>query len=79
MDVISKGTQRGMFCFRKDGVGHIDENIRQVPINFDCDPRITCQLSIWDGCKNELTGIEVSPARSLEVIRDTWSVHVHIT
>ena len=58
MGVISQGTQRGKFCFRKDGVGHIDENIRQVPINFDCDPRITCQLSIWDGCKNELTGVE---------------------
>ena len=60
MGVISKGTQRGNFCFRKDGVGYIDENIRQVPINVDCDPRITCQLSIWDGCKNELTGIEVN-------------------
>jgi hypothetical protein len=60
MDVISKGTERGKFCFRRDGVGHIDENIRQVPINFDCDPRITCDVSIWDGCKNELTGIEVS-------------------
>ncbi|XP_028393958.1 uncharacterized protein LOC114518207 isoform X2 [Dendronephthya gigantea] len=58
MDVISKGTTRGKFCFRKDGVGHVDENVRQVPINVDCDPRITCQLSIWDGCKNELTGIE---------------------
>ena len=59
MDAISKGTQRGKFCFRKGGVGHIDESIRQVPINFDCDPRITCQVSIWDGCKNELTGVEV--------------------
>lgn len=58
IDVISKGTTKGKFCFHKDRVGYIDDNIAQVPINRDCDPRITCQLSIWDGCKNELTGVE---------------------
>ena len=59
MDGISRGTKKGSFCYHGDRVGHIDDDIARVPINVDCDPRITCQLSIWDGCKNELTGIEV--------------------
>jgi len=45
----------GDFCFHPNDIGDIDDRIREVPINVECDPRITCQVSASpDICKHEL-------------------------
>ncbi|XP_063679876.1 uncharacterized protein LOC134815293 isoform X1 [Bolinopsis microptera] len=41
-----KDTKMGNFCFSTSGLGDQDADIRKVPVNADCDPRITCQLSV---------------------------------
>ena len=41
------GAKRGDFCFHKDGTrGTVDDNYSQVPVNRNCDPRITCGLGV---------------------------------
>ena len=40
------GTKRGDFCYGLDGkIGTVDEHITDVPINVECDPRVTCTQS----------------------------------
>ena len=40
------GTKRGNFCYGLDGsIGTVDENINDVPVNVECDPRVTCSQS----------------------------------
>ena len=52
---LTKNAKLGDFCFHSDRIGNIDDRIREVPINVECDPRITCQVSVSpDVCKNEL-------------------------
>lgn len=52
---LTKDAKLGDFCFHPDKVGAIDDRIREVPINVDCDPRITCQVSVSPAvCKHEL-------------------------
>lgn len=41
-----KNTKMGNFCFAPNGLGDQDADMRKVPVNADCDPRITCQLSV---------------------------------
>ena len=53
MSSIRDGTRRGDFCFHSNKIGNVDDHIRQVPINVDCDPRITCGVSISADCINQ--------------------------
>jgi len=41
-----KNTKMGNFCFAPNGLGDQDADMRKVPVNPECDPRITCQLSV---------------------------------
>eukprot|EP00111_Clytia_hemisphaerica_P017591 TCONS_00052069-protein len=44
--VIESGTKRGDFCYGLDGsIGTVDDNISDVPINVECDPRVACSQS----------------------------------
>lgn len=44
---LHTGAKRGDFCFHKDGTrGTVDDNYSQVPVNRNCDPRITCGLGV---------------------------------
>ena len=44
------GAKRGNFCFFLNGTrGDVDSNIRDVPVNVECDPRITCSQSFQRG------------------------------
>lgn len=61
---LTKDAKLGDFCFHPDKVGAIDDRIREVPINVDCDPRITCQVSVSPAvCKHEL---------GMDKIADAW-------
>lgn len=46
MNKITDGIKRGSFCYHSDKIGDVDDRILEVPINVDCDPRITCDNSI---------------------------------
>ena len=46
LDRLSRGTKRGNFCFLPSGRGDIDDRIREVPVNVECDPREHCGLSV---------------------------------
>jgi len=47
-------TKMGNFCFSPTGPGDQDADMRRVPINPKCDPRITCQLSVdFKGCMKQ--------------------------
>ena len=46
MTLIS-GTRRGDFCYHLDGrIGEVDDFLEDVPINVQCDPRLSCANSI---------------------------------
>ena len=49
------GAARGDFCFFLNGTrGDVDSNIRDVPVNVECDPRVTCEQSVkQDQCRDE--------------------------
>lgn len=50
----TKGAKPAQFCYRTDGPGYIDADMYRVPKNAQCDPRITCAVSIdGKGCKSE--------------------------
>ena len=55
VSTLTKNAKMGDFCFHPNAIGDIDDRIREVPINVECDPRITCQVSVSpDVCKHEL-------------------------
>lgn len=55
VSTLTRDAKLGDFCFHPDDIGDIDDRIREVPINIECDPRITCQVSVSpDVCKHEL-------------------------
>lgn len=35
----------GKFCYNSNGAGNIDDKISERPVNADCDPRISCDIS----------------------------------
>ncbi|KAJ3278869.1 hypothetical protein HK104_001960 [Borealophlyctis nickersoniae] len=48
----------GQFCFSPSGTGSIDDDIATQPINYDCDPRVGCSISVNQPlCQREVTGI----------------------
>eukprot|EP01135_Chromosphaera_perkinsii_P001787 Nk52_evm56s210 gene=Nk52_evmTU56s210 len=56
--VILGNTKAGDFCFAQNGLGDIDSTIAQRPINYDCDPRTSCSLSVnAQSCAENLSGI----------------------
>ena len=64
------GAKRGDFCFFLNGTrGDVDSNIRNVPVNVECDPRITCSQSFQrDQCFKD------APTMSLIRVRRIFSV-----
>ncbi|XP_066933258.1 uncharacterized protein [Clytia hemisphaerica] len=52
---VSDGTKRGDFCYGLDGsIGTVDDNMSDVPVNVECDPRVTCGQSVDRGlCERE--------------------------
>ncbi|XP_057302113.1 uncharacterized protein LOC130636415 [Hydractinia symbiolongicarpus] len=51
---LKVGSSRGDFCYHLDGrIGTVDDNLRDVPINVECDPRLTCDNSINKDICNE--------------------------
>jgi len=53
LSTIQSGTKRGDFCYGLDGsVGTVDDNMSDVPINVECDPRQTCGNSVDQGTCN---------------------------
>ncbi|KAH6561015.1 hypothetical protein BSLG_010183 [Batrachochytrium salamandrivorans] len=55
----------GQFCYQPDSAGDIDDNIAQIPVNVDCDPRISCSIALnQQSCLNDFPSVlspEVSP------------------
>eukprot|EP00111_Clytia_hemisphaerica_P021167 TCONS_00062356-protein len=50
---IEAGTERGDFCYHLDGtIGEVDDYLEDVPINVECDPRLSCENSVDDKCVN---------------------------
>ena len=44
--IVSIGTKRGDFCYGLDGsIGTVDDNMSDVPVNVECDPRVACSQS----------------------------------
>ena len=68
MSSISDGTKRGDFCFHADKVGDVDDHIRAVPINVNCDPRITCGLSVSSNCIKQPGMKDITVRRSLSCV-----------
>lgn len=58
---VTKLTSRakpGKFCFYNDRAGSVDARISEVPVNVNCDPRVSCLFSVQQSvCATELTGI----------------------
>lgn len=53
LSTIQSGTRRGNFCYGLDGsIGTVDDNMSDVPINVECDPRQTCGNSVDQGLCN---------------------------
>ncbi|KAL5259125.1 hypothetical protein ACHWQZ_G009549 [Mnemiopsis leidyi] len=49
-----ENTKMGDFCFSPNGLGDQDADMRKVPVNPECDQRITCQLSVqYKRCMEE--------------------------
>ena len=47
------GTKAGDFCYKLDGTrGHVDYYLKDVPINVECDPRLSCANSVDKNCPN---------------------------
>ncbi|KAL2911447.1 hypothetical protein HK105_209098 [Polyrhizophydium stewartii] len=42
---LTANSQAGQFCYDPNGPGSIDARISEVPVNYDCDPRISCDLA----------------------------------
>ncbi|XP_004342896.2 chitinase [Capsaspora owczarzaki ATCC 30864] len=64
---IMTGTSAGSFCYHSSSQGAIDDNILQVPINANCEPRLTCALSVNAAtCQAEFAGVadETNPQRT---------------
>lgn len=50
----TENSKPAQFCYREDGPGYIDADMYRVPKNVQCDPRITCAVSIdGKGCKGQ--------------------------
>jgi len=64
MQAITAGTKRGEFCYHKNKMGDVDDRIREVPINVDCDPRITCD--------NSVSYKKCSAAEGMKNIKNAW-------
>ena len=69
------GATRGDFCFFLNGTrGDVDSNIRDVPVNVECDPRVTCEQSVkQDQCRDE------SPTMNLILVSDTSFTYTSVT
>ena len=69
------GATRGDFCFFLNGTrGDVDSNIRDVPVNVECDPRVTCEQSVkQDQCRDEY------PTMNLISVSDTSFIHTSVT
>ncbi|XP_047130116.1 uncharacterized protein LOC124810020 isoform X1 [Hydra vulgaris] len=49
---LKTGSTRGDFCYHINGsIGGIDDDIYKVPINVECDPRISCMNSVDTSCE----------------------------
>jgi len=46
MSKLTTGIKRGEFCYHSNKMGDVDDRIREVPVNVDCDARITCDNSV---------------------------------
>eukprot|EP00842_Homolaphlyctis_polyrhiza_P006976 jgi/Hompol1/868/HPOL_004433-RA len=69
------GTTPGQFCYSPTGPGNIDDAILEPPVNIDCDPRISCDLSVRpDLCLIDLPTIltpETSPHQNCATVTTT--------
>lgn len=51
--IIEAGSARGDFCYHLDGtIGEVDDFLTDVPINVECDPRLSCANSVDPSCVN---------------------------
>ncbi|KAJ3126301.1 hypothetical protein HK098_007684 [Nowakowskiella sp. JEL0407] len=49
-------SKAGAFCFAPDGNGRIDAKLSKKPVNYQCDPRVSCDISFnTDLCKQDYT------------------------
>ncbi|KAI8804661.1 hypothetical protein BJ742DRAFT_713127 [Cladochytrium replicatum] len=57
---LVSGAKAGAFCFNSAGGGTVDDNIFGPPINRNCDPRVSCDLSSDPStCANRDGGIQI--------------------
>ena len=73
LNIYVLGTKRGDFCYGLKGeIGTVDDNMCDVPINVECDPRQSCTHSsrILD-CISENPDIEQIPVSNQHSIRNS--------
>ncbi|KAL5032157.1 hypothetical protein BDV3_000750 [Batrachochytrium dendrobatidis] len=62
---LTADSSPGKFCYQPNAAGNIDDNIAQIPVNVDCDPRISCDISLnQQSCLNDFPSVldpETSP------------------
>lgn len=55
---IMTGTAAGPFCYFSNKQGSVDDRINEVPINANCESRITCDLSVNSAvCQADFAGV----------------------
>jgi len=67
-DDLITGVSAGKFCFNSDGTAAIDDNIASVPVNSECDPRVSCGFAnLAQLCQADITQTILDPTVSPHV------------
>lgn len=80
------GVKNGDFCYNLDGSrGNVDGKIHEIPINVECDSRLSCANSVRGAECNAVEGmteIQVSPNKQSttfnkikNIFKTCWEVY----
>lgn len=63
--IIVDKMQPGAFCFGSSSASSVDADLGEVPVNRNCDARVSCDLANVDSlCKQDITQVIASPSVS---------------
>ena len=79
-DDLIADTKPGPYCFSTDGLAGIDDNIAAVPVNADCDPRVSCDFAnLVQLCQADITQTILDPTSSPHVASCSLTAFVPTT
>lgn len=65
------GTRRGDFCYHLNGeIGEVDDFLEDVPINVECDPRLSCANSITKNQCEKVPGMNLITVSYFAIINE---------